>query len=171
MAVNLKHAGWFYNTYKGEEAAIERKVWEDKNESYRKIKGIGNFVGPALAARVASYVEFTYIESMYSWVTPAIAAAATLTCALPHEVLFKCNSYVSDSGSSLKNVAVLSFNAAVEASIMMVFSTLAQDYLRIPRWVTYSTLGIASTYFKANLNLYASSWPETATAKVKDKTK
>ena len=143
-------------------------MWEDKTDSYRKIKGIGNVVGPALASRVVSLVNLT---SAYSWVTPPVAAITTFIFALPHEVLFKCNSYLSDSGSSLKNVAVLSFNSAVEAGIMMVCSTLAQDYLYIPRWVTYSTLGLASWYFKANLNLYESSWPETVNAKVKAKTK
>ncbi|MBS0628707.1 MAG: hypothetical protein JSS30_00610 [Verrucomicrobia bacterium] len=166
--VHLKQTpGWFYNTYKAlpnvqqasddTKKGIHKIVWEDKTNSYRTIKSVGNLAGPLL------FGLFNPTSlSMFSWITPGLAAIATGVGAIPHEVLFKLTTKPfkgSTESPAFKRIVALAGNSALEATVLMVISTLAQDYLYIPRYVSYPALGVTCALLKVNLNLYALTWP------------
>lgn len=162
--VYLKKApGWFYNSYESSDDSqstklvkkgITKQVWSDKKGIYQQIKSIGNLAGPILA----SWVNPTSF-SAYSWIGPGIAALTTAICLIPHEAVFSVRPDISERGKPLKQVAALAGNSMLEATMMMVISTLARDYLYVPRYMSYSALAGSALVFKAGVNLYHLTWP------------
>jgi len=135
--------------------AISKMHWMDKIGSYRTIKNVAIFSGPLFAA-LFNPTSF----SAFSWVTPGITAITTCSLLIPHEMSFYLRSGVSENDNPLKRMAALAGNAALETSVLMVISTLARDYLYIPRYVSYPLLSGVFALGKGNISLYTLAWPE-----------
>jgi len=156
-------SNWYGNSYVSSsrkqnsqdvKTAISKMHWEDKIGTYRTVKNVVNFAAPLLA----SLVNRTTF-SAFSWVTPGITAATTLTFLIPHEIAFYFHSASGNYGNPLKRMAALAGNSALEATSLLVISTLARDYLYIPRYVAYPILSGTWAVAKGNLNFYILSWP------------